>query len=320
MDPWIDPQMRPILEAAADTLRTAEAPWTKTPEAVQRGFEESMRPWNNGAPPLREVRDETIPGPFGQIPVRVYSNAAPGTALPGLVYFHGGGWVAGSPRSHDAVTRRLAAASGARLLSIDYGLAPGRQFPDTHVECLAALRAIHSDPDRFAVRVDRLGAGGDSAGANLALACAQELREAEEEPLRRMLHLLLLLYPALSPSQETDSFRRFGHPEFGSTPERFAWFWDSYVPRGADRDDPRAVPMLADPTGLPGVYLLGAGLDPMVEDLTTFAGRLVAAGVPMDLRVVPGVIHGFLHMAPRVTAAARALEHAGAAVAEALGG
>jgi len=303
------------MEAAEEVLRTAEPPWDKRPEAVQHGFEESMRPWNNGEPSLREVRDDAIPGPFGPVPVRVYSDASRETELPGLVYFHGGGWVAGSPQSHDGVTRRLAVASGLRVISVDYGLAPARRFPETHTECVAAVRAVHAETDRFAIRSDRLGAGGDSAGANLALACAQELREVGERVLRH----LVLLYPALTPAQDTDSFRRFGSPAFGNTPERVAWFWDSYVPRRADRGDPHAVPMLVDPTGLPGVYLLGAGLDPMIDDIMTFAGRLVAAGVPLDLRVVPGVIHGFLHMASRVDAAAHAIAHAGAAVAAALG-
>ena len=97
--------------------------------------------------------------------MREYSPEGAGRGLlPGLVYFHGGGWVSGSFATHDAICATLADAAKCRILAVDYRLAPESRFPAAHEDALAALDAVGADPARWAIDPARLGVGGDSAG------------------------------------------------------------------------------------------------------------------------------------------------------------
>ena len=122
--------------------------------------------------PVAEVRNLSAPGPLGDIPLRLYvpMGARGGTAQPGLVYFHGGGWVIGDLDSHDGVCRHLANAARCRVVSVDYRMAPEYKFPAGFDDSVAATRFVFDNADALGIDPARIAVGGDSAGGNLAAA------------------------------------------------------------------------------------------------------------------------------------------------------
>jgi acetyl esterase len=202
------------------------------------------------------------------------------------VFVHGGGWTFGSPASHERCARVLAQATGMKVLLPDYRLAPEHPCPAAIDDVLAVLAAM---PDRPVVLF------GDSAGANIALAAALAGAPAQ---------MLSLVYGCFAPLFDTASQRDCGDGRFGLTTARMRWFWDNWQGRARD---PRAAPLNGRLAGLPPTHLLAAGLDCLRDDSILLADRLAAAGVPVRLDVVPGVVHGFLQMSSRLGPAREAI-------------
>ena len=228
-----------------------------------------------------------------------------------LLFIHGGGWVAGDLDTNERTLRLLALESGLRILSIDYPLSPEAKFPVALDVCTAVARWARTEGHEWGLDPDRLGLGGDSAGGNLALATAMDLRDAREDWLR----YLLLVYPALSPSGDTPSYRTFGTGDYGIGLQGMRFFWNSYLNSEADHANPRAAPLLAGKNGLPPTCLLTAGLDPLTDECLTLARQLESAGVPLQHHHYDGVIHGFFSMSRMLDAGARAVADAAAFLA-----
>jgi acetyl esterase len=263
------------------------------------------------------VRDLAAPGPAGLVPLRLYRplGAAAEVPLPALVFFHGGGWVIGDLDTHDVVCRRLANASGAAIVSVDYRLAPEHKFPAA-VEDAFAVTGWAAGAGAAVLGIDgrRLAVGGDSAGGNLATVTALLARDAGGPALRCQ----LLIYPATDLNMRHESQRRLaeGHLLTRSGQE---WFHAQYLRSAADRDDWRASPLLAPSlAALPRTYVLTAGHDPLGDEGEAYARRLREAGVAVTERRFPGQIHGFITMGRMIAAAGQALDDAGAALKEAL--
>jgi acetyl esterase len=166
----------------------------------------------------------------------------------------------------------------------------------------------------FGIDPRRLAVGGDSAGANLALAAALALREAGE----RALSFMLLIYGCFSTDTESPSWRRFGRGA-GLSQTQMRWIWDTYLARPEQRQDWRAAPMLANLTGLPPAHLIVGNLDPLLDDSERLAARLKEAGVPCQLKVYKGLNHGFIRYGRLISAARRAVGDCAAALCKALG-
>ena len=262
-------------------------------------------------PPISMARVEevAIPGPAGTMGARLYAPVATSEPSPLLVYFHGGGWVIGGLETHDDPCRFLAAHSGARILSVDYRLAPEHPFPAAAEDADAAYEWAAADPERLGADPGRIGVGGDSAGANLAAAACLTARD-RGLPLPAM---QLLIYPVTETAGTARSRRTFGEG-FMLTRADMDWFERHYLPPGADRDDPRVALLGApDLSGLPPAYVATAGFDPLRDEGEAFAARLREAGVPVALRRHPGLIHTFLNLTAICPAAREAvLEAAGA--------
>jgi acetyl esterase len=242
---------------------------------------------------LASIEDRAIPGPAGDIPVRIYTPEGSGP-FPVLVYYHGGGWVILNLDSHDSLCRALASGAGCVTISVDYRLAPEHKFPAAPDDCLAALRwaaanaiEISGDPARIAV-------GGDSAGGNLATVVALLARDAGGPPLAGQ----LLLYPV------TDHYR-VDLPSYAENAEGYfltmddmVWFWDHYLSSADEAIDPRASPLrAADLGGLPPALVITAEYDPLRDEGEAYAQRLREAGVPTTHTRYAGAIHGFFSMA-----------------------
>jgi acetyl esterase len=262
-------------------------------------FDTAARPWNEGAPQIPDVRELTIP--TGSMRARLY-RPSHGDRLPVIVFVHGGGWTFGSIDTHDGTMRNLARDSGCAVLGFDYRLAPEHPFPAPLDDVLAALRFVEEgflddvDPDRIAL-------AGDSAGANLALSALIARRRNGARPLAAA----ALFYGCYAPDFTTDSHARLGGGAFLLTTAMMQWYWRNFLGSEGDAARSLAVPLRADLSGLPPLYLNSAGLDPLLDDTVALAGRLAAVDAKFRHDHVPGVVHGFLRMTGELEAARRAI-------------
>jgi acetyl esterase len=308
----IDPEIAALLEQA----RAAGLPDPMTlPIAQGRAqIASGNAAWNVELPALAAVQETTCPGPAGAIRLRHY-RAVEAARLPAIVYLHGGGWTFCSLDTHDRLVRLLAIESGAAVVSVDYRLAPEHPFPAPLDDCLAAVRWLRKEGAGFGLETGRMVLAGDSAGANLALACLLRLRDAGAPlPLGAA-----LFYGCYGANLDTASHRRFGDGSYHLSTERMGWFWRNYL-GGLSRADPLAEPLHADLAGLPPLFLTAAALDPLADDTRALARRLTDAGVPHALIEYPGVVHGFLQWSLRSTAARLALADAGTEIRRILDG
>jgi acetyl esterase len=295
--PWIDPE----LVAAGQLLQSrglvapdrTQAPLSDVRAAVDR-IGEFL---GEGSVPLQREQNLSLPGPHGQVPCRLYlpDNAA---RPPLIIYSHGGGFMQGSLPSWDAMLRELVRQSGVAALSVDYRLSPEHRFPAAFEEIVAMVRLAAREGSGFGIDPTRLAVGGDSAGANLALAAAVALRDAGE----RALGFMLLIYGCFSTDTESPSWQRFGRGA-GLSQTQMRWIWETYLERPEQQKDWRAAPILADLTGLPPAHLVVGSLDPLLDDSQRLAARLKGAGVPSELKIYEGLNHGFIRYGRLVSAA-----------------
>lgn len=269
--------------------------------------------------PMERIESVEIPGPTTPIGARFYvPEAMPGDAgaedvsggpSPLLVYFHGGGWVIGDLDTHDDPCRFLAAHSGTCVLSVDYRLAPEHPFPAAAEDALAAYEWAIANADRLGGDANRIGVGGDSAGANLAAATCLTARDAD----RPSPAMQLLIYPVTETAGSARSRQTFAEG-FLLTRGDMDWFEEHYLPPGVDRDDPRVALLEADDLSrLPPAYIATAGFDPLRDEGEEFARLLRAAGVQVALRRHPGLVHSFANLTAICPTARQAmLEAAGA--------
>jgi acetyl esterase len=239
------------------------------------------------------AEDRTVAGAAGPLAARLYVPAEAGAALgPLLVFFHGGGWVEGSPATHEASCLLLAHLAGVRVISVDYRLAPEHPFPAAADDALAAYVDVASRAAELRADPARLAVGGDSAGGNLAAVTAQALRAETAVPAPAF---QLLIYPGLDMSRKHPSRLAFGEG-FLLTEEGMTWYEDQYVPDHGRRADPRVSPLLApDLSGLPPAHIATALADPLRDEGEAYARRLREAGVPVALQRHPQV-HGFFSL------------------------
>ena len=240
---------------------------------------------------VARIENRTVPGPAGEIPVRIYTPV--GTApFPVLVYFHGGGWVIGNLDTHDGICRSLANRVGCLVVSVDYRLAPEHPFPAAPEDCYAATRWLAEHAGSLGGDKGRIAVGGDSAGGNLAAVVALMARDRGGPKLA----FQLLVYPATDTDFETRSYRENSEGYF-LTRADMVWFWNHYAPRDEDRRNPYAAPLrAASLRGLPPALVITAEFDPLCDDGNAYAARLREDGVPVRLSQQDGLIHGFFQM------------------------
>ena len=262
-------------------------------------------------PEMAEVRDDTIPGPAGPIPIRVYrptGQEAAGT----VVYFHGGGFVVMGLDSHDGHCRHLARAGGAVVVSVDYRLAPEHPFPAAVEDCIAATRAV-LDGTVAGAPGAKVAVAGDSAGGNLAMVVALWARDQG-----RRLALQVLGYPVTDFTTEHPSVEQNGEG-YLLTAEAMRWFRSQYLPEESDRPDPRASVLLADPSHVAPALVITAEFDPLRDEGIALVSGMRDAGVEVTHHHADGMIHGFLQMIGMVDAAEEAMELSGAVIRDAFG-
>jgi acetyl esterase/lipase len=245
----------------------------------------------SGAPQAIAAVDQFgLPGPAGSLAVRAYtpSGADAGQRLSGMVYFHGGGLVAGTLDTHDPICRALSNASGCRVLAVDYRLAPEHPFPAAVADGCAAVEWIAGNAQELRVDPRRIGVAGDSAGATLAAVVCHERAAAGSRPAFQF-----LLCPITDFAAESDSRRSLaaGYLIDRDTLEHDLKY---YLLPGTDRADPRVSPLrAADVSHLPPTVVHTAEFDPLRDEGQLYADRLRQAGVRALYRCHPGMIHLF---------------------------
>lgn len=306
--PWVDPE----LIAAGKLLQEkgfVVPDRTVAPLAEVRLAQDRVGAFlGEGSAPLKQERDLSLPGPHGQVPCRLYlPDGAERPAL--LVYAHGGGFMQGSLDSWDHFLRDLVRQSGVAALSVDYQLSPEVKFPVAFEEMVAITRLAIREGAGFGIDPSRIAVGGDSAGANLALATALALRDAGE----RALKFQLLIYGCFSTDCDSPSWQRFGQGA-GLNQVNMRWIWETYLEGPEQKQDWRAAPMLADLKGVAPANLIVGSLDPLLDDSNNLAAKLKAAGVPCDLTIYQGINHGFIRYGRLIGTARQAIADCAAAL------
>jgi len=271
----------------------------------------AARPLPPGAPVAR-VENRTIPGPVGEIPVRIYWPWLD-TPLPVLVWYHGGGWVLGTLDASDHTCRELANTAGCIVVSVDYRLAPEHRFPASPDDCESAYNWVLANAASFGGDPRRVAVGGDSAGGNLAAVVSIRTRE-RGTPLPAF---QLLVYPVTDHDFERPSYLANAEG-YMLTQLAMRWFWDQYVNSPEEMAHPHASPLRAtDLTGLPPAHVITAEFDPLCDEGEAYADRLRQAGVPVTVSRYDGVIHGFFGMFPAIDKGRDAIRESAQALAEA---
>lgn len=238
-----------------------------------------------------EVAELSIPGPAGALGVRHYRTDGASSAL---VFFHGGGYALGDLDGYDTLCRRLCHDAQTQVFSVDYRLAPEHPAPAAVDDCCAAYSWVVDNAADFDLPADRIAVGGDSAGGGLAAAVSQWARQQPVcDPV-----LQLLLYPVTDLDARTRSRTLFADG-YLLTGHDIAVFRDLYVgDSGVPVTDPRVSPLLAEELGgLPPALVVTAGFDPLRDEGNYYAAALQRAGVPVDLRQLGSMIHGFMNFA-----------------------
>ena len=229
-----------------------------------------------------------------KIHMRVYDPGVKSKPSPALIFVHGGGWSVGSIDGYYNSIRRLANSSGLLVAAMDYRLAPENPFPAGLHDVIATVKWIKENGESIGIDPNRIALGGDSAGANLALATAITLRNEGQGDTLRALYLLYGLY---TPDKNTESMRLFGNGEYGITKTQFQWVMNMTFQKPEDWSNPLAFPILDNLTGrLPPMYIAAMGLDPLRDDSILLADKLRLAGQEHYLSVWPGVTHGALSL------------------------
>lgn len=241
----------------------------------------------------------TLPNGASGVRARLYRGG--GNTGRTMLFFHGGGWVAGSLDTHDGAARALALGAACNLLSVEYRKAPEAPFPAGLDDASASLAWLRADGAALGLDAESIIIAGDSAGANIAAALSLRCRAAGIP-----LHGQILIYPATDMRLGSDSIRTFADGFF-LTRTNIEWFVAQYLAGGTPATDPLVSPLLApDLTGLPSALIVTADHDPLRDEGRAYAARLIEAGIWVTYEEWQGVTHGFMLM-DRVTPAARRL-------------
>ena len=280
---------------------------------IRKSYNHERAWWNAIKPEMDSVEELSVPGPLRNIALRIYRpfNQNP---RPTLLYLHGGGWVVGNLDTHDRVMRLLAKFSGAAVVGIDYALSPEHKFPVAINETLAVIEWLETSGRNHDLDPGRLALGGDSAGANMAVAVTQ----LHHQRGRRAIQFLLLYYGAYGLT-DSWSWQQYGNANYEFTREEKALCLDSYLANPSDHADSRFNVLSGDITDLPQAFIAAAQCDPLHDDSVALHEAMREANRSSHLEVYPGVLHSFIHYSRLLDKATQALHDGANALAKALG-
>ncbi|MBW2314232.1 MAG: alpha/beta hydrolase [Deltaproteobacteria bacterium] len=280
--------------------------------AVRTEFARNTAPLSKPVPFAGTIEDRKLPGaPGGELPVRIYRPAVARGDVPLLVYFHGGGFVVGSPDYTDAAARTLALETPAVVVSVDYRLAPEHPFPAAPDDCEFAVAWCVEAAESLGARPGPVAVAGDSAGGNLSAVVAQRDLAAGHERIG----LQVLIYPCTDATRtDRDSHAHFGSG-YGLSTKDIEDCMRYYVPIGTDRATPDLSPLHAKSlAGLAPALVVTAGFDILQDEGLAYAEALETAGVAVQTMHEPAMPHGYITMTRLCSEAGTTLESIAAAV------
>ncbi len=302
----LDPQVIKILKEAESLGLPAYQDLSPT---------EARRQMLDQAPPVqpnlsvKKVVDRRIPGPDGDIPIRLYY-PADDAPFATLVYFHGGGWVIGDLDTHHGFCHALAKSSGCLVVAVDYRLAPEHRYPAAVEDAYAATQWIAENSELIQADPDRLAVCGDSAGGHLAAVVSLMARDRKGPRI----DLQVLIYPITDCSFDTPSYEE-NREGYMLTRDLMKWFWNHFINDESEADDPYVSPLRAkNLCDLPPALILTAGYDPLRDEGEAYGRRLQEAGVNVTLSRYPGMIHAFIRMTAVLDKANDALDEVAGAL------
>ncbi|HXZ06168.1 MAG TPA: alpha/beta hydrolase [Ktedonobacteraceae bacterium] len=299
----LDPKLQAFMEQAGLLKKPGSAP--RRPEVILAESRESAKNVSltseSTSIPVGSVANFVIPGPVGDLPVRLYTPEGSGP-FPMLVFFQKS-WCSGILDTHDMMCRILCQGAGCLVMTVDYRLAPEYPFPAALEDCYAATSWMSVHATEFRGDPMRIAVGGESGGGNYAAAIALMSRDRGGPALV----FQLLICPAADFRVTTDSWKDYDG--YIIPKEEFFIVRDFYVPKVEDRLHPYAAPSLApDLHELPPALVITAECDPMRDGGELYGHRLLEAGVPATVTRYDGMIHGFMHLNSRVAQANQALD------------
>jgi acetyl esterase len=286
----LEPEIRRFVQKTSEDYRRFAGEGPLTPAQSRHVAERVREPWRQGGPQMAWTREHHVPSRRGPVRVRVYTPVAePDGAA--LVYIHGGGWMIFSLDTHDRLMREYAARAGVIVVGVDYALSPEAKFPVAHEQCVDVLLWLADHGRDLGIDPQRIAAGGDSAGGNLAIGAALALRDAGRAALVRA---LLLNYASFGGDFTEEYHARYGGPGYMLSSDEVTRFISNYLDRPEDRADPRVRIVDAELAGLPPTFLAIPECDLLSCQSLEMAPRFRAAGVPLRAEIYRGATHSFL--------------------------
>nr|WP_306373261.1 alpha/beta hydrolase [Salirhabdus sp. Marseille-P4669] len=281
----------PSIQAFLDKLEAMpKMPMEHIPAAAYRVRANELMQFDQEVVEMKQVENRVLPLDGRDIPVRVYTPLGNQEILPGLVYYHGGGWVIGNLDSHDNVCRFLAKEANCIVVSVDYRLAPEHKFPTAVDDAYDSLKWIADHAEEFKIDPKRIAVGGDSAGGNLAAVTSIKAKEQEGPNIVHQ----LLLYPATGYKGDPPPSIMENAEGYFLTLEMMQWFSKQYFNEEKDYVNPYASPIhYSDLRNLPSATVLTAEYDPLRDEGRGYAEALKNSGVNVFYKNFNELIHGF---------------------------
>jgi acetyl esterase len=280
----IDPSLAVLVSDPRNTVRPppAHVPLDKVRRAADGAMTQGI------LIEMADVTDAEVACGSHIVPVRHYRPTLD-PVLPAILFCHGGGFVWGSIATHDGLCRRLAAMTGAAVISVGYRLSPETVFPGAAEDAFAVLTDLMARPDDHGILSDQVALCGDSAGGAICITVAAMAARAQL-PLRH----LSLFYPAIDPA--CDSLSQLAQTDGPVlTQAAMRWFWECYL--GGAGPKAEILPMqISELATFPPTTVAVAEYDPLHDEGAAFAARLTDAGVDVALKSYPGLVHGFLSL------------------------
>ena len=240
---------------------------------------------------IHSVDHRSINGPTSNLPIRIYRPSEENN-LPALVFFHGGGWVLNFLDIYEPALRKIAKNGNFVIIAVDYQKAPEHSYPAPLDDCYATLKWVIENAKDLGVDLAAIGVGGDSAGGNLASSVA--LKASNEQLIS--LAFQLLIYPCNDYQMNYPSATNYSQG-YGLTTQAMKWFWDQYLSKVEDQEDPYAVPIKANSLrGVAPAILIAAEFDPLTDDVKNYYQKLIKDSVPAIYKEFAGQIHGFFNL------------------------
>lgn len=300
----LDPEIAAFIDSVISEGRRLTAgralDWPEQRDIV----EQVRRPWREGGPMPARIEEIQAGSRHGPVRLRIY-DPAPGTAKPTLCFLHGGGWAMFSLDTHDRVMRELAMRAGVAVVGIDYTLSPEARYPVALEQVVDVVRWLQAHGDAHGLDAHRLVLSGDSAGGNLSTGAALMLRDCGEG---KRVAAVLSYYGGYTPDCSPHSRRRYGTDQDMLSAAEVDTFWDHYISRLADRNAPYAHGLLAELEGLPPFFIGIGECDVLAEQNLAMAGKLLASGVHVEVKLYKGAPHSFIEAVSVSSTARQALE------------